>query len=119
MSELEASDRIEHQDTWNASFGLQYKLKFPKVNLRLGAFTNNSSLPKPSNTPTERVGERLNMFGLSGNINFLVSEQSSYTLGGFYSGGSGQSVQRAGNQLVTINKTHHIFSLLISTSYKF
>lgn len=119
MNPIEASDLIQHQETWNTAFGAEYQFKDPKVNWRVGFFTNNSSMKKPSNSPTEREGERLNMWGFSSNINFWVSEHSSYTVGGYYTGGSGHSVQKSGNQFVTLNKTHHIFTLLISTSYKF
>ncbi|MCJ8276325.1 MAG: hypothetical protein HRT44_06830, partial [Bdellovibrionales bacterium] len=59
------------------------------------------------------------MMGFSANIAFRVSENSQYTVGGFYSGGSGHSVQRTENQFVRLDKSHHIFSLLISTAYKF
>jgi long-subunit fatty acid transport protein len=114
-----ASDQIEHHNTWNASLGAEYKLKWPKVNWRMGLFTNNASIREPGFTPTNRTGDHLDMLGFSSNINFLVSDHSSYTVGGFYTGGNGVSVQRAGNQLRRMDKAHHIFSLLISTSYKF
>ncbi len=119
MEQINASDKIEHRDTWNASLGMEYKLKWPKVNWRAGLFTNNSSVPMPSATPNQRTGDHMNLWGFSSNFNFLVSDQSSYTIGGFYTGGSGKSVQRTGNQYVRLDKTHHIFSLLISTSYRF
>jgi hypothetical protein len=119
MSVFEASDLIEHKDTWNASLGFEYHFQNPNFNWRVGAFTNNSSFAKPSDTPTDHVGEQMNLLGFSSNINFLVSEHSRYTIGGFYTGGSGFSAQKTGNQFVTLNKNHHIFSLLISTSYQF
>ncbi len=114
-----ASDHISYKDTWNANFGMEYKLKWPKVNWRAGVYSNNSSVDLPSATPTQRTGDHMDLVGFSSNINFLVSEQSSYTIGGFYTGGNGKSVQRTGNQLIRLDKTHHIFSLLISTSYQF
>lgn len=119
MENVEASDNITHRDTWNAAFGIEYEFKEPHFKWRMGVFTNNSSMaPVPAN-PTERVGDKMDLWGFSSNINFLVSEHSSYTLGGFYTGGSGKSVQKTGNQYITLDKTHHIFSLLISTSYNF
>lgn len=114
-----ASDQIQHIDTWNAAVGVEYQFDWPKFKLRAGAFTNNSSMEKIPELPTRRYGERLDMLGFSGNINFNATEHSSYTIGGFYSGGNGKSVQKIGNQLIRLDKTHHIFSLLISTSYKF
>jgi hypothetical protein len=119
MESVNASDLIEHQDTVNVNFGWEYKLKWPKVNWRAGLFTNNSSVPEPGPNPTQRQADHMNLVGFSSNFNFLVSEHSSYTIGGFYTGGNGRSVQRAGNRWVTLDKTHHIFSLLISTSYRF
>ena len=114
-----AADRIEHRDTWNASLGMEYQFEYPKMKWRAGIFTNNPSTLEPSRVPTARRGDHIKMYGFSSNFNFLVSEQSSYTIGGFYTGGNGKSVQRTGNQLVRLDKTHHIFSLLISTSYQF
>ncbi len=114
-----AADDIEHVDTWNLNFGMEYKFKWPKVNWRAGVFTNNSSVPEPEFTATGRTGDHLDMVGFSSNFKFLVSDQSSYTIGGFYTGGNGKSVQRTGNQWIRLDKTHHIFSLLISTSYQF
>lgn len=119
MDQAIASESVEHRDTWNASLGMEYHFQEPNFKWRVGVFTNNSSHPNPSSNPMERQGEALDMWGFSSNINFFVSEHSSYTVGGFYSGGDGLSVQKTGNQFVTLNKTHHIFSLLISTSYKF
>lgn len=115
----EASDHIQYVDTWNASLGMEYKFKWPKVNWRLGVFTNNPSVAKIPTQPTERQGDYMKMYGFASNIKFLITENSSYTVGGFYTGGQGYSVQQAGNQLVRLDKTHHIFSLLISSAYKF
>ncbi|MEM7645518.1 MAG: outer membrane protein transport protein [Pseudomonadota bacterium] len=114
-----AADQIQHKDTWNTSIGMEYKFREPNFNWRLGVFTNNSSQEDPSVNPTRREAERMDLMGFSSNISFLVSDHSSYTIGGFYTGGEGQSVQRIGNQFVRISKDHHVFSLLISTSYKF
>ncbi len=119
MDVPQAADQINHVDTWNASLGMEMKFRDPNFNWRLGVFTNNSSMAEIPENPTERVGERMQLYGFSTNVNFLVSEHSSYTLGGFYSGGNGKSAQITGNQLTRLDKTHHIFSLLISTSYQF
>ena len=119
MERVEASDNITHVDTVNGAFGFEYEFQDPNFKWRFGVFTNNSSMAAVPDNPTERVGDRMDLFGFSSNINFLVSEHSSYTVGGFYSGGNGKSVQKAGNQFVKLDKTHHIFTLLIATSYKY
>lgn len=119
MTNNDSSDFINHKDTWNAAFGAEYKFREPNFALRFGVFTNNSTHPKVSNTPTRRVGDHINLLGFSGNIAFKVSDHSSYTVGGFYSGGDGHSVQKVGNQFTRLEKNHHVFSLLISTSYLF
>ncbi len=119
IDQPQAFDSIQHTNTWNASIGMEYQLRWPKAKLRAGLFTNNSSIEEPRANPQFRTGDHIDMLGFSSNVNFLVSEQSSYTIGGFYTGGKGYSVQRTGNQLVRLDKTQHIFSLLISTSYRF
>ncbi len=119
MPDSQAADYIRHQDTWNASLGMELKFRDPNFNWRLGVYTNNSSMAKIADTPTEKVGERMQLYGFSSNFNFLVTDHSAYTIGGFYSGGNGKSAQVTGNSLVRLDKTHHVFSLLISTSYQF
>lgn len=119
MDVLDVSDRLQHRDVVNFALGSEYFFKRPKFALRLGAFTNRSSYQKPTGVLQERQGDALDMYGFSGNISFYVSEHSKYTLGGYYSGGNGLSVQRVGDQYLALTKNHHIFSLLVSTSYNF
>jgi long-subunit fatty acid transport protein len=115
----DAADKIEHKDTWNGAIGAEYKFLRPKAALRVGLFTNNPSNKRPSENPTVRTGDYLELYGLSANMAFNVNDYLQYTVGGFYTGGKGQSVQRNGANLVRMDKTHHVFSLLISTSYVF
>ncbi len=119
MDLIEASDLITHQDTFNFAIGMQYYFEQPKMAWRFGLFTNHSSHPTPYDNPTERVPESLDMYGFSSNLSFYSTEHSRYTLGGYYSGGNGYSVQRTGNGFARLEKSHHIFTLLISTSYQF
>ena len=119
MASSDASDSIEHKDTWNIAMGGEYRFKDPNFNFRFGLFTNNSTHPNVDNSPSRRVGDHINLVGFSSNISFNVSENSSYTVGGFYYGGDGYSSQRVGNQLTRLEKNHHVFTLLISTSYRF
>lgn len=119
MADSNVADLIEHVETWNAAFGAEYKFQDPAFRLRAGVFTNNSSHPDVPVNPTTRLGDHLNLIGFSGNIAFFVSENSQYSVGGFYYGGDGHSVQKTGNQLTRLDKNHQVFSLLISTSYKF
>ena len=115
----QAADHFRHVDTWNLSLGSEIEFRDPNFKLRLGAFTNNSSLADIPVNPDRRYAEQVDMLGFSANINFFVSEFSSYTVGGFYTGGEGTSIQVSNNQFTRLTKSHHIFSLLISTSYKF
>ena len=119
MANSNASDFIKHVETWNAAMGAEYKFKEPNFDWRFGVFTNNSTHPEINPNPTQKVGDNIDMLGFSSNIAFRVSENSQYTIGGFYFGGEGYSVQRTGNQYTRLDKKHHVFSLLISTSYKF
>ncbi|MCB0378698.1 MAG: outer membrane protein transport protein [Bdellovibrionales bacterium] len=119
LNNPDGADHLEHKDTWNGAFGFEYRFKEPKFDLRGGVFTNNSSFPAPSNTPSQRVGDNLKMIGFSGNIAFHATENAQYTIGGFYHGGDGTSVQKTGNQLQRVTKNNHVFSLMISTSMKF
>lgn len=118
MDQIAYSDEVEHVETWNVNFGYERYLK-KWAALRIGGYSNISSHPKVVETPTRRQGDHINMWGFSTNFAFHLDENSSITLGGFYSGGKGQSVQASGQSFTKIQKSIHIFNFLVGTSIYF
>jgi len=114
----DAGDLIEHKPIVNASLG--YEHYFAKwLSLRLGVFSNLSSHAEIDENPTTRQPNHVDMWGWSGNLGFYMNEHSSITLGGYYTGGKGYSVQRVRQELQKITISDQIFSFLVGSAYHF
>lgn len=113
-----AGDLIKHEPMMNAAIGYEHWFE-TWISLRMGAFTNFSSHPQIDDNPTTRQPDHIDMWGFSTNIGIYTTPQSSISLGGYYSGGKGWSVQQVGQSLEKIQKTNQIFSFLVGTSYQF
>lgn len=114
----EAADDVNHKEVVNVALGTEQVLK-PWLRFRLGAFTNFSSHRDPDLRSSQRQGDRIDMWGWSSNLAYYSRENVSFTFGGYYTGGRGNSVQRSGNAYVVIPKSHQIFTMLVGSSYHF
>jgi len=110
--------RINHKSVWNASLGVE-KAMMEWLKLRLGAFTNFSSHHDPNPDLAQLQEDKVDMLGFSANIVFIAGKQISYTFGGYYTGGRGRSVQRIQQSYETVTKNHHVFTMLVGTSFHF
>lgn len=118
LKEEAAGDFVRHEPIVNGAIGYEYWMR-RWISLRMGAFTNLSSHAQIDDNPTARQPDHIDMWGFSTNIGIYTTKQSSVTLGGYYSGGKGWSVQQVGQSLEKIQKTNQIFSFLVGTSYQF
>lgn len=118
LKDESAGDFIRHEPIVNGSIGYEYWMRH-WISLRVGAFTNFSSHAQVDDNPTERQPDHIDMWGFSTNVGIYTTKQSSVTLGGYYSGGKGWSVQQVGQNLEKIQKSNQIFSFLVATSYQF
>ena len=119
LNEPTISDHIQHRETWNINLGYEEYLK-DWLALRVGIYTNNSSQPEiPAETNGQRFGDHINMWGFSTNFAIYTSDKTTITLGGFYTGGRGQSTQQTGQEIILIEKSLQIFSFLAGTSFVF
>tara|TARA_B100000749_G_scaffold280899_1_gene281058 strand:+ start:146600 stop:147784 length:1185 start_codon:yes stop_codon:yes gene_type:complete len=112
------AEKIEHRPVWNFHLGGEYHHR-SWLAFRAGVFTNNSSTPDIPTTPTRRYQDHIDMLGFSFNAGFHTSENSSVSLGGYYTGGSGHAVEIAGQELAKIKKSAQAFTFLVSTAYNF
>ncbi|OQW50863.1 MAG: hypothetical protein A4S09_11090 [Proteobacteria bacterium SG_bin7] len=112
------ADHFVHLPVINYSLGMEYKYR-KWLRIRAGIYTNYSSHPTPDPSDQHRQGDRIDMWGLSGNLAFYTSERTSWTFGGYYTGGRGESTQFINNQLQATTKAEQIFSMLIASSYFF
>lgn len=118
LSESEASDTVIYKPTWNINLGLEYYFK-TWLAFRCGVYSNFSAHPEIPENPQIRLADHIDMWGTSANIAIFTSESSSITLGGYYTGGQGHSVQQIGNQFEKVQQSKQMFTFLVGTAYKF
>jgi long-subunit fatty acid transport protein len=111
-------ERIVHKPVTNFHLGFEYLMKSWLI-FRGGAYSNNTSAPSIPNNPTRKYQDKISMWGFSSQFAFLTSPQSSVTLGGYYSGGKGNSAQFLGDKYIKISKSIQYFTFLVGTSYNF
>ncbi|MEQ1875396.1 MAG: hypothetical protein ABL958_02040 [Bdellovibrionia bacterium] len=112
-----ASDHIENRPVVNLAFGTEQWLK-TWLKLRAGVFTNFTS--SPSIDPAGgRQADHIQMWGLSANFGVFTSDKVSFTFGGYYTGGTGESTQMIGQQILVRPKSKQIFSMLVGSAYYF
>lgn len=112
-----ARDLIEHVDTWNAALGAEFYLKH-WLRWRAGVFSNVSSHPEIREF-SERRSDHIDMWGISSNFGVFTSDKVSFTVGGYFTGGTGHAVERLNGNLVKIDKSQQVFALLIGSAYFF
>ena len=116
LDDPSGGDRIRHKETWNIALGGEYFIQ-PWAALRMGLYTNLSSHPEIDEVHL-RQGDHLDMWGFSTNVAFFTTGRSTVTLGGYYSGGKGESTQFVGQEIKEIPKSVQIFSFLVGTSFQ-
>ncbi len=112
------ADHFVHKALVNYALGAEYKWR-SWLRVRGGIYTNYSSHPDIDNTSQRRQGDHIDMWGMSANLAFYTSERTSFTFGGYYTGGRGESTQIINNQIQLTTKSEQIFSMLIASSYFF
>ncbi len=116
LDDPSGGDRIRHREIWNIALGGEYFVQ-PWAALRVGLYTNLSSHPEIDDV-NQRQGDHLDMWGFSTNVAFFTTGRSTMTLGGYYSGGKGESTQFVGQEIKEIPKSVQIFSFLVGTSFQ-
>ncbi|HEX4923184.1 MAG TPA: outer membrane protein transport protein [Bdellovibrionales bacterium] len=117
MEQGPVSDRIENVPVVNVALGAEYYLK-TWLKLRAGAFTNFSSAP-PIDRTDRRYSDHIHMWGASANLGVFTNEKVSFSFGGYYTGGAGESTQMIGQRILERNKAKQIFSMLVGSAYFF
>lgn len=111
-----AGEQVTYRQIMNYSVGAEIYAR-SWLALRAGAFTNFSSHPEITDN-AERQGDHIDMLGFSSNLT-IFSQNTTFTFGGYFTGGKGQSTELVGNRIAVIPKNTYIFSMLVSTSYYF
>lgn len=115
---VSGSELIRHQPTFNVSVGANYNVT-RYLDFRVGAYTNNSSHETPAAEPTGRRGDSIDMWGFSTNVAIRTQDNSRVTLGGYYTGGKGETVQEVGGNYVRLAKSLQVFNFLVGTSFSY
>ena len=111
-------DRIVHEDVWNINVGGEWYVK-SWLAVRAGAFTNFSSHPDIPDNPSSRTGDKIDKWGFSTTAVLVTTPNTTFSLGGYYTGGKGHAVEQIGGQLTKIEKSVQVFSFLVGTSFGF
>lgn len=114
----DATDDLHHHEIANFALGYEQFIR-PWLAVRAGLFTNLSSADSPSAAKGLRELDQLNLYGWSANLCIRSHEQTTFTFGGYYEGGSGLSTQLAGNSMKVIPKSQQIFTMLVGTGFHF
>ncbi len=109
---------IRHNGNWNISTGFEVKLR-RWLKWRFGLFSNFSSMKEPQVSLAVRQPPKTHMWGFSSNLGLLSSDKMTWSLGGYYSGGRGQSVHLIGDSWRLLPIDEKIFSLSLGSSYSF
>lgn len=112
------SDEIHHRAIANLNLGAERPLN-RWLTLRVGAFTNFSSHDEPDASPTVRQSDRIDQLGWSANLGIETREKFTFTFGGYYTGGRGQSVQLLDQALTRVPKSQQVFTMLVGTAFHF
>jgi long-chain fatty acid transport protein len=111
-------DWIDEKATFNWAVGYENQWT-PWLALRLGLFSDNSTAPSVSASPTHRELDHIDKLGFSANIGLRTTEHTRISLGGYYLGGSGQAAEKIGSSYSPVSKTDRVFSFLVGSSYWF
>ncbi len=115
---IQAGENIVHNEVWNGALGFEYHL-YDWLRMRLGIYTNFSSTPKIDHNKEERQGDHVDMWGFSANLAIFTSDAVSVTLGGYYTGGRGESTQHLNQAIRVLPKSFQTFAFLVGSSYYF
>lgn len=110
-------DDIKHDGTWNLNLGGEWNLR-KWLAFRGGLFSNFSSHPDIPANPTTRTGDRMDMWGFSTTAVLLTTERTTFSLGGYYTGGKGYAAEEIGGRLERLQKSEQVFSFLVGTSFR-
>ncbi len=116
LADPNAGDQISFRQVINYSLGAEYYLR-NWLALRSGVFTNFSSHEEITDVP-QRQGDHIDMLGFSANVGFFTGK-TSISLGGYFTGGRGESTQEVGQKIVVTPKVQYIYSFLVASSYHF
>ena len=112
------ADIIQHKSVVNFAFGFEYYF-LDWLTLRSGLYTNLSSHPDPDPSLGVRQGDHIDQLGFSANLSMKTKNAVSYTFGGYFTGGTGTSLQQLNDNLESIVKSYNVFTMLIGTSVEF
>jgi hypothetical protein len=112
------AEKVDHRHVINFAVGFEQVVS-DWLKARIGYFTNHSSHPMPDAQLSMRQGDFVNMSGFSANVKVTTANNTSFTFGGYYSGGEGFAIQRVRNDFVLVPKSQQVFTMLIATGFTF
>lgn len=114
----EGAELVSYRQVTNIAVGYEQVVN-NWVTLRLGYFSNFGAHNTPDLSRGVRQGDHVDMQGFSANVAFGAKDNTSFTFGGYYSGGSGETIQLSGEKLSLLPKEQQIFTMLVATGFHF
>ena len=114
----EGTDHVTHRPVVNFAVGYEKAVRDWLI-LRLGFFTNLSSHPEPDTRSNIRQGDHVDMNGFSGNIQIKTHQNTTFSFGGYYTGGRGTSTEFVGNQITIVPESQATYTMLVATGFAF
>lgn len=118
LEDSQYATTVNHRAMTNIALGVEKEFA-DWFKIRMGGYTNFSSQPDPDPDLLQFQEDHVDMLGFSANFVFVAGQKISYTFGGYYTGGRGRSMQRIDQAYTVIQKTEHVFTMLVGTSFAF
>jgi long-chain fatty acid transport protein len=114
----EGTDHVTHRPVVNFAVGYEKAVR-DWLTLRLGFFTNLSSHPEPDTQSAIRQGDHVDMNGFSANFQIKTHQNTTFSFGGYYTGGRGTSTELVGNQITIVPESQATYTMLVATGFAF
>ncbi len=114
----EGADHVTHRPVVNFAVGYEKAVR-DWLTLRLGFFSNLSSHPEPDISSPIRQGDHVDMNGFSANFQIKTHQNTTFSFGGYYTGGRGTSTELVGNQITVVPESQATYTMLVATGFAF
>lgn len=113
--EIDNAEKVNYKSITNLALGAELYVN-SWLRVRGGGFTNLSSHPTLEANPQVKKSDHVDQLGFSSTL-AVFSNGITYTFGGYYTGGRGESIQRINGQFEKIKKAQQVFTMLVGTSF--
>lgn len=115
FADADFADNYSINNITNFSIGSTYQI-LSNWDWRFGIFTDYSPHAAQLISVNQGQADHMNQFGFSSNLAYR-KKNLEYTFGGYYVGGTGHAWIKTPSQMERVDKTTHIFTMLVGVQY--